>query len=245
MRTLEDIDREVFGAGKEEGEQGSIDWLMARVGHVTASRFKDVLDRLKNGKPGAKRQAYLWEVAIERLTGKPAQHYENAAMMHGTEYEPLARMAYEAATSTMVMEVGFRRHKFVQFVGGSPDGLIGDDGGWEAKCPFNSAHHLACWLDGMPAEHMPQVQGLMLIEDRKWWDFTSYDPRLPEPYQLYIQRIERDENYIKNLMLELDLFLAEVSELLSRIQSAAHGAEEAVIPFSADRSHVAAVQEQQ
>lgn len=205
-----------FGTGKEAGEQGSVEWLMERVGHVTASRFKDVLDFTKAGKPGAKRTAYLWEVVIERITGKPAQHFENAAMMHGTEFEPQARMAYEAATGEFVTETGFHRHHTLPFVGGSPDGRIGDSGGWEGKCPFNSAHHLACFLNGMPEEHIPQVQGLIWLFDAQWWDFTSYDPRLPEPLQLYIQRVQRNNEFIIVLETQIKAFLAEVEALLSK-----------------------------
>ena len=219
MRTLEEIDREVFGAGKEPGEQQSVEWLMARVGHVTASRFKDVMDRLKNGTPGAKRTAYLWEVVIERITQSPVQHYESTAMSHGIEHEPRARMATEARTGAIVMETGFLHHPSVSMVGGSPDGLIDDDGGIEIKCPFNSAHHLACWLSGMPTEHVAQVQGLMWITGRAWWNFVSYDPRLPEPLDLFVQRIPRDEDYITRLANEVEVFLGEVAELLDKLNA--------------------------
>lgn len=206
-----------FGAGKEPGQQGSIEWLMERTGYVTASRFKDVMDFTKAGKPGAKRTAYLWEVVIERLTGKPVDHWTSSAMQHGTENEPMARMAYEAATGAMVAEVGFHKHPTLEFVGGSPDGLVGDDGGFEAKCPFNSANHLQCFLSGMPEEHTAQVQGLIWLHGRKWWDFVSFDPRLHPPLQTYIQRIERDDEYLAKLEAEIIKFLAEAEELHGRL----------------------------
>lgn len=208
---------EPFGAGKEQGEQGSADWLMSRCGHVTASRFKDVLDFTKAGKPGAKRTAYLWEIVVERLTGSPVQHYVNAAMEHGTVYEPEARMAHEA-TGVMVMETGFLHHPSIQFVGGSPDGLIGDDGGAEYKCPFNSAIHLQTWMNGMPEDHAGQVQGLMWITGRQWWDFCSFDPRMPEHLQLYVQRIERDDAYIAKLEAEVVVFLSEVDQIIETLK---------------------------
>jgi len=206
-----------FGAGKEPGEQGSVEWLMSRVGFCTASRFKDVMDFTKAGKPGAKRTAYMWELVTERLTGKPCQHFESTAMMHGTENEPLARMEYEARTGNMVNEVGFIHHPEIAMCGGSPDGLVDDDGGTEFKCPFNSTNHLNCFLSGMPEDHIPQVQGLMMITGRQWWDFGSFDPRINGRLGMYIQRIPRDEEYIAKLQAGITTFLAEVDAIHAKL----------------------------
>jgi hypothetical protein len=197
--------------------QGSGAWLYERCGYVTASRFKDVLDFTKAGKPGAKRTAYLWEVVIERLTGQPADHYSNAAMEWGTEQEAHSRMAYEAHTGLMVEEVGFLKHPTLPMVGGSPDGLIDDDGGWESKSPFNSAIHLQTVLGGMPEDHMAQVMGLMWITGRKWWDFVSYDPRMPAPLNLHRERILRNDEWIANLEKEIIAFQAEAAALIARL----------------------------
>lgn len=198
-------------------EQGSAAWLFERVGFVTASRFKDVLDKQKSGKPGAKRKAYLMEVVVERVTGQPTDHYTNAAMQWGTDCEQRSRMDYEAQTGEMIDEAGFIRHPSLPGVGGSPDGLIGEDGGWESKSPFNSAVHLMTILEGMPEEHIPQVQGLMWITGRKWWDFQSYDPRMPEPLCRYVERIQRDDAFIAELEAEIILFLSEVAVLVKRL----------------------------
>jgi hypothetical protein len=202
-----------------EAKQGSGAWLYERCGFITASRFKDVLDFTKAGKPGAARTKYLWEIVIERLTGQPCDHYSNAAMEWGTEQEPRSRMAYEAHSGSMVEEVGFVKHPTLAMVGGSPDGLIDEDGGFESKSPFNSAIHLATILDGMPADHRPQVQGCMWITGRKWWDFASYDPRMPDELRLYVQRIERDEEFIAALELAVSGFDAEVVALLERLKT--------------------------
>lgn len=200
-----------------ELKQGSGAWLFARTGHITASRFKDVVDLTKAGKPTAKREAYLWEVVIERVTGQPSDHYSNAAMEWGTEQEAHSRMAYEAATGHMVEESGFLHHSTVPMVGGSCDGLIGDDGGWESKSPFNSAVHLKTILNGMPEEHMAQVQGCMWITGRQWWDFASYDPRMPAELCLYVERIERNDEYILGLEAEVIKFSAEANEIVKRL----------------------------
>jgi hypothetical protein len=197
--------------------QGSAAWLYARVGYCTCSRFCDVIAKLKSGKPSEKRRAYLMELVVERLTGQPSDHFASAAMQWGEECEIRSRWDYEAATGAMVEEAGFIKHPTLKWVGGSPDGLIDDDGGWESKSPFNSANHLYTILDGMPEEHVPQVQGLMWITGRKWWDFQSFDPRLPKPLRRYVQRIQRDEEYIAALEAEVITFNAEVAELVQRL----------------------------
>ena len=198
-------------------EQGSAAWLYERVGFCTASRFKDVMAKLKNGKPSEKRQTYLMELVVERLTGQPNDHFHTSAMQWGEEQQKPSLMDYEAATGVMVEEVGFIKHPTLPYVGCSPDGLIGDDGGWESKSPFNSANHLYTILDGMPEEHIAQVQGCMLVTGRKWWDFQSYDPRLPAPLRRYTKRIERDDAYITALEAEVIAFNAEVSSLVQRL----------------------------
>lgn len=202
------------------GLQRSVAWLLERCGHATASRAKDIVAKLANGKPAKARDDYLWEVVIERLTGNPTDHFANAAMQWGVEQEAFARMRYEAATGHIVEEVGFVKHPTIDWFGGSADGFIGDDGGWEAKCPYNSAVHLRTILDGMPPEHMPQIQSLMAITGRKWWAFTSFDPRMPPPLDLHIQRVERDEEYIGKLAAAVAVFLADVETIIARLRPA-------------------------
>lgn len=198
-----------------DSPQGSGGWLMDRCGMVTASRFKDVMAKLKSGAPAKARDDYLWEVVIERLTGQPAEHYASAAMQWGTDNEEASRMAYERTTGALVEKVGFRRHPTIAGVGGSPDGLVDADGGWESKSPFNSAIHLQTVLaGGVPAEHWPQVQGLMWITERAWWDFQSYDPRMPAGLDAYIHRVLRDDDYIAGLQREVEAFLGSVQELV-------------------------------
>lgn len=202
----------------EGAAQGSGAWLYERVGFVTASRFSDVIAKTKAGKPTAARDKYLWEVVVERVTGQPQDHFTNTAMQWGTDQEKASRMDYEATTGRMIEEVGFIKHPTLPMVGGSPDGLIDDDGGWESKSPFNSAIHLQTVLNGMPEDHMAQCQGLMWITGRSWWDFQSFDPRLPEPLCRYVQRIPRDEKYIAAMEEEIITFSAEVDALTKQLK---------------------------
>jgi len=217
----EDEQKAKFGQGKEAGEQGSVEWLMERVGMITASRFKDVMDFTKAGKPGAKRTAYLWEIVYERLTGKPAYHAVSYAMERGTQLEGMARMAYESRTGAMVEQTGFHKHSAFPFVGGSPDGLIDEDGGCEFKCPINPQTHLNCWIEGMPDDHIPQVQGLMWIHGRNWWDFGSYNPDIEAPHDLYVERIMLDIEYTGKLQEQIIAFNAEAEAILSKLKESA------------------------
>jgi len=163
-------------------EQGSIEWFQERAGKATASRFKDIIATIKSGEAAVRRN-YKAQLVVERLTGVAQETYTNAAMQYGTETEPLARIAYEFRTDNKVSEVGFIQHKEL-LAGCSPDGLIGTDGGVEIKCPFQSAVHIETLLNGMPKEHMAQIQGTLWITGRSWWDFVSFDPRLPAHLQL-------------------------------------------------------------
>lgn len=206
------------------GEQGSAEWFAARRGRATASRFKDARDfRIgrgdKRGEETAKRAAYRKELVIERVTGRSVEHYVTGPMRDGIDREPLAKMAYEARTGRMLVESGFVRHPTLPMVGGSPDALIGDDGGLEVKSPTPLVH-LQTLIDGMDADHLPQVQGLIWITGAQWWDFCSYCPHFDEPLRTYIQRIPRDDAYIAELAADIALFLREVDaqvELLRKI----------------------------
>ena len=188
--------------------QRSPEWFAARLGIATASRFNAVLAKIKTGE-SAERRNYRAQLVVERLTGKQVETYQNAAMQHGTEQEPFARMAFAANTSVIVEEVGFLRHAEIE-AGCSPDGLIDEDGMIEIKCPFQTAIHIDSLKNGMPKEHGPQVQGQMWIAGRQWVDFVSYDPRMPEKLQLFVQRIQRDDEYIANLSKEVAAFMEEV-----------------------------------
>lgn len=203
-------------------EQRTHAWLMQRVGHVTASRFKHVLARLKPKKPGElgepaqARRSYLMEVVCERLTGEPAQHYVNAAMQWGIDQEPYAREAYINRTGRQVDEVGFVRHPELM-VGVSPDGIVELEGLIEIKCPSTSTH-IDTVINGMDPEHLAQIQGQLWVTGYDWCDFVSFDPRLPKGIDLYVQRIHRDQTYITNLETEVRRFLGEVDAMVATLK---------------------------
>lgn len=198
--------------------QRSEEWYAARLGRATASRFADVMATIKTGEAAA-RKNYRAQLICERLTGKMEESFESGPMKWGTETEPLARVSYELATGRTVSEIGFCQHDELM-AGCSPDGIV-DDGLIEIKCP-NTATHIEAVLAGrMPSGHIPQVQGQMWITGRMWCDFVSFDPRLPPHLQLFVQRIERDEKYIKGLETAITDFLGEVDGTILRLQEVA------------------------
>ncbi len=201
--------------------QGSDEWRAARCGKVTASRIPDVVARTKTGW-GASRANYMAELLVERLTGIPADSYTNAAMQWGTATEPEARMEYQLYTGFDVVQVGFVPHPTIAMAGCSPDGLIGNDGAVEIKCP-NSATHIETLLSRppnvLPDKYVKQIQFQLACTGRQWCDFVSYDPRLPERMRLFIKRIERDDRqiaYLENCTAE---FLAELIGKLADLES--------------------------
>lgn len=204
--------------------QGSTEWLAARAGKFTASRFADLMATTKSG-PSASRQNLIITLALERLTGEPEQTFQNDAMRRGTELEPLARGAYEAKTGELVELASFVTDPDWPSVGVSPDGLLGDDGLVEFKCPASQAKHFAALSNGAHAkEYRWQVQGQMWITGRQWCDVVSFDPRFPEGLDLAITRVQRDEAAINQLREAVTVADAEVEaivESMKNIRSAA------------------------
>jgi putative phage-type endonuclease len=198
--------------------QGSAEWFAIRCGKVTASRVADVVAKTKSG-PSASRTNYMAELIAERLTGQPAEKFSNAAMQWGTEKEPEARSAYEFYRNEAVNEIGFVLHPSIEHSGASPDGLVGEDGMVEFKCP-NTATHLETLLGKMvPAKYVNQMQWQMACSGRQWVDFVSYDPRLPENMRLFVKRMPRDDKRIKELETEVAGFLLEIAVKLSELNS--------------------------
>lgn len=199
-------------------EQRTAEWFKARAGRLTASRFDDVIARTARGEYTARRQKYLHEQVFERTAGQPMHDISSRSLTWGQEVEPFQREAFELQTGLIVEPGGFVVHPAYSFIGASPDGLIGTDAGLEMKSPHDEAVHVKTLLDGMPPEHMAQVQGGMACTGRSHWYFTSYDPRQAPHLRLYVQRIERNDAYIANLIAELQAFEAEVAAVVERLQ---------------------------
>ena len=198
-------------------QQGTAEWLAERLGHVTASRITDVLAKGKSGEAKT-RESYRWELVGQRMTGILKDSFTNKAMEHGTATEPEARIHYEVTHGVFVDEVGFIKHPTIKWVGASPDGLVGDEGGLEIKCPNTDTHLQTVASGKIPAKYIGQVQMGMWVTGRKWWDFVSYDPRIQQKNLRYFcVRVMRDEEYIANMEREALLFLSEIETVINNL----------------------------
>ncbi|WAJ27581.1 lambda exonuclease family protein [Antarcticirhabdus aurantiaca] len=196
--------------------QGSPEWHAVRTGKVTASRVADIIAKTKTG-PAASRANYLGELVAERLTGVPAESFSSPAMRWGTETEPQARAAYCFYRDADVTEIGFVPHPVIPSTGASPDGLVGDDGLIEIKCP-NTATHVETLLSGtIASKYVTQMQWQMACTGRAWCDFVSFDPRMPGEMQIFIQRVERDDAVIAELEEAVVSFLGELEAKLAAL----------------------------
>lgn len=199
-------------------EQGTDEWLSERAGKVTASRIADVMAQTKSG-PGAARKDYMADLIAERLTGVPKQGFSNAAMQWGTETEPQARAMYELETGLSVVETGFVPHPSIEGTGASPDGLVGDCGLVEIKCP-NTATHIetlrGAKIDG---KYIKQMHWQMICTGRDWCDFVSFDPRLPLEMQMHVRRVERDSVLSEKITAAVTQFLTEMNEVVANLRN--------------------------
>lgn len=203
-----------------EAEQGSDEWLQARIGVLTASRFRDACEVLKSGKQSKGAEDFAYDMAQEIVSKESAGAvFQNDAMRRGSQLEPLARAIYEGKTGAFVDECGLILSDCGRY-GFSPDGLIATDGLVEIKCPANSRKKHEMWATGDVSEYIHQMQGGMWITGRQWCDFIMFDPALRAVGKdLYIKRIPRDEAFIADMTSKLRNFLVTVDEHVNFMRS--------------------------
>lgn len=203
-------------------EQGTQEWKDSRLGHVTASHIADIMAKNKTGE-AASRANYRAQLVAERLTGQVAESFSNAAMEWGVQQEIIARSAYEVAVGEMVDQVGFILHPDVEWTGASPDGLVWSDGLVEIKCPNTLTHIEYCVNQKVPKKYIYQMQWQMACTNRDWCDFVSFDPRMPEEMQLMIIRVNRDDEMIGEILMEVLDFLNGVQQSIDRLNAIFQG----------------------
>lgn len=199
----------------KEMEQGSADWLALRLGKVTASKMSDVLSKGRGTAPSKTSETYMMELLAERLTGESKPFFENDAMRWGTETEPQARFMYELKSGNKVEEVAFIERD--EFTGVSPDGLIGDDGMIEIKCPTTITQIKRALTDDYSKDYYAQIQMQLWVAERQWCDFLSFDPRLDVDAGYLLQRVERDEEFIKIMEEKTTAFIKKMNELYFKL----------------------------
>jgi len=190
-------------------DQQTDEWFAARLGRVTASRIADVM--MKPTTAGY--QNYRAQLVCERLTGEPTESFTSAAMQHGTDTEPRARAFYELETGLTVQEVGFIPHPLLEMSGASPDGIIGDDGLVEIKCPQPATHIKTLTGSAIDRKYRLQMQWQMVCTGRDWCDFVSFCPSLPMEMQMFRQRVDAEAEEQAEITAAVTSFLAEVDRL--------------------------------
>lgn len=206
-------------------EQRTEEWFQQRLGKVTASRISDVIAKTKTG-VSTSRQNYLVQLVSERLTGKKGDSFVNQAMLDGIERESAARELYMQTKGVSVTEVGFFDHPVIKNSGASPDGAVNaeEEGKYagliEIKCPIETTHTNTLMSKSVPSKYLPQIQWQMasVSPNVKWVDFISFNPNFPDTMQLFVARVERDNDYIAELEAEVIKFLDEVDATILKLK---------------------------
>jgi len=180
-------------------KQGTPEWVAARLGHITSSRF-GIIKFGSGGRMTGTAESYLYELIGEHMTGQPADVASSKSMDWGNKHENEARQYYVLSTGKDVAEKGFHKHPTEEWIGCSPDGgLIEDDGLVEIKCPSTSKEHIRNMATGkVPTQYRDQVNGQLWVTGRTWCDFVSYDPRMRDK-KMHVIRVLRDEEAIDEL----------------------------------------------
>lgn len=203
--------------------QGTKEWYAARCGKITASCFGKLAGSGRSG-GGFTQTAitYMTQVMAERITGLPQDEIQSKYLDHGNKHEPTARQLYQwhLSASRVLRQVGFVDHPTIPFCGGSPDCLIEDDGVLEIKCPYTVHTHLAhIENDGTSdRDYLWQMQGNLWITGRKWCDFVSFHPYVPEPLRFHVVRYTRDEDVIDEIQERVTRALEQVAIRVKKIE---------------------------
>lgn len=203
--------------------QGSPEWYAARCGKITASCFgKLSRDARSGGGWSQTALTYMTQVVGERISGRPQDEIHSKYLDHGNKYEPTARQLYQwhLPRRQPLKQVGFINHPALEFCGGSPDCLVGDDGVLEIKCPYTiHTHLLNIENDGTKnIDYLWQMQGNLWITGREWCDFVSFQPFVPEPVRFHVVRYHRDEDVIEEIEERVTRALEQVAIRVKNIE---------------------------
>lgn len=195
-------------------DQGTAEWIALRSGKITGSSISDVIA----GGKGLVKDKYRTRLAIERLTGQPTpEGFKSKAMIKGNEDESLAREHYEFINDVDIKQVGFIHHPTLKNTGASPDGLVGDDGLIEIKCPDVHTHIEYITSKKIPRGYLLQMQWEMACTGRKWCDFITYRHELPVNIRSMIIRVNRDNAKIAELEKAVKEFDQEIDQLVTKL----------------------------
>lgn len=187
-------------------------WLSQRVGKLTASRMREATAKIKSGAYAASRANLMRELLAERYTGYTMDHYVSTEMRWGLQQEQAAKNAYQVATGRLIFPCGFFDHPTITDFGATPDGLVGDDGLIEIKCPKTSTFVDWLMLGDIPEDHMPQMATQLACTGRKWVDFVAFDPRIKTRSQIIIRRFRPVPSWVAMIEDEARKFIADLEK---------------------------------
>lgn len=199
--------------------QGSAVWFENRIGKLTASAMPRAMDRLKSGPPSKDCRDLMWEIVAERLTNIPSPHYVTPAMQWGKDHEDVAKRRYTEITGREVRPGGLFDHPSIDLLAASPDGLIGDDGLIETKCPTTRTHLQWLQMPECPPDYHWQMLVQLACSGRRWVDFMTFDPRMPVKLQHRIWRFEPTAERIEEAEAAAREFLAGVDAMFDKIST--------------------------
>ncbi|MBB5074080.1 exodeoxyribonuclease (lambda-induced) [Bartonella callosciuri] len=201
-------------------EQRTAEWFQARLGKITASNIYNIISKTTKGTPTSKYEEYKIKLITERLTGEISPSYETEDMRWGIEHEKDALQEYSFIYNADIIKCGFIQHPTMEMAGASPDGLIGEDGLIEVKCP-RSVNHMRFFLDDkIKPEYLAQMQFQMACTGRKWCDFVSYDPRFTDQsfhLRMKVKRVHRDEKQITCINEAVETFLEKIEREIKQL----------------------------
>lgn len=131
--------------------------------------------------------------------------YMSEAMMEGHEYEPYAANAYALYTFQTVTECGYI--SLGEYLGYSPDRLVGDDGLLEIKCPGGKEFVRVATTGIIKPSYVDQMQFGLFVTGRKWCDHVTYNKF---DGTFLIQRFERDEAAMERFQIATDALIKTV-----------------------------------
>lgn len=232
MNWLDEIGKDVFYedevvAFNDEFNNDELEWKKDRLGNISGSNFGKLIVKDKKGgytlSSSQNAEKLIYKIAWERLlkagnisNGLGRLEINSRETNYGSDWESHARLLYEERTGNKVISEN-KYYAKDEWIGGTPDGFIGEDGILEIKCPYNGGNHLKTLLTGeiYNPEYIYQIQGYLWITGRKWCDFVTYDPDLIDELQLNILRIERDEQIIEGIEAVLEIVKEKIKEILN------------------------------
>ena len=197
-------------------QQGSEEWFKSRCGSIGASDVARIVRKTMSGY-SADRATLMSEKIQEKLTGVNFQRQQTQAMRDGIEREPVARIAYAIKKNVYVDEIAFVPHPLIPGAHASPDGLVGELGLIEIKCPEGKRHVEALLTETIPSDHLVQMMWQMACTGRAFCDYVSFHPGFPKEMAMWIKRVPRVETHIKDLETEVRAFIKEVNQKISKL----------------------------